>query len=145
MLNGVLAGYPVVDVKVELYDGSYHDVDSSEMAFKIAGSMGVQAGVKKAGPVILEPIMNLEVVTPEEFMGDIIGDLSARRGRVESMEDRFGAKVVKAFVPLAELFGYTTDIRSMTQGRAASTMELDHYADVPNNVAEAIIAKNGKA
>lgn len=144
LLNGVLAGYPVVDVKVELYDGSYHDVDSSEMAFKIAGSMGVQAGVKKAGPVILEPIMNLEVVTPEEFMGDIIGDLSARRGRVESMDDRFGAKVIKAFVPLAELFGYTTDIRSMTQGRAASTMELDHYADVPNNVAEAIIAKNGK-
>ena len=145
LLNGVLAGYPVVDVKVELYDGSYHDVDSSEMAFKIAGSMGVQAGVKKANPVILEPIMNLEVVTPEEFMGDIIGDLSARRGRVESMDDRFGAKVIKAFVPLAELFGYTTDIRSMTQGRAASTMELDHYADVPNNVAEAIIAKNGKA
>ncbi len=144
LLNGVLAGYPVVDVKVELYDGSYHDVDSSEMAFKIAGSMGVQAGVKKAGPVILEPIMNLEVVTPEEFMGDIIGDLSARRGRVESMDDRFGAKVIKAFVPLAELFGYTTDIRSMTQGRAASTMELDHYADVPSNVAEAIIAKNGK-
>jgi elongation factor G len=142
--NGVVAGYPVVDVKVELYDGSYHDVDSSEMAFKIAGSMGVQAGVKKANPVILEPIMNLEVVTPEEFMGDIIGDLSARRGRVESMDDRFGAKVIKAFVPLAELFGYTTDIRSMTQGRAASTMELDHYADVPNNVAEAIIAKNGK-
>ncbi len=142
--NGVLAGYPVVDVKVELYDGSYHDVDSSEMAFKIAGSMGIQAGVKKANPVILEPIMNLEVVTPEEFMGDIIGDLSARRGRVESMDDRFGAKVIKAYVPLAELFGYTTDIRSMTQGRAASTMELDHYADVPNNVAEAIIAKNGK-
>ena len=99
--------------------------------FKIAGSMGVRLVLKKAGPVILEPIMNLEVVTPEEFMGDIIGDLSARRGRVESMDDRFGAKVIKAFVPLAELFGYTTDIRSMTQGRAASTMELDHYADVP--------------
>lgn len=142
--NGVIAGYPVVDVKVELYDGSYHDVDSNEMAFKIAGSMGIQEGVKKSAPVILEPVMKLEVVTPEEFMGDIIGDLSSRRGRVESMEDRFGAKVVTAYVPLAELFGYTTDIRSMTQGRAASSMELDHYADVPGNVAEAIIAKSAK-
>lgn len=142
--NGVVAGYPVVDVKVEIYDGSYHEVDSNEMAFKIAGSMGVQEGVKKASPVILEPVMKLEVVTPEEFMGDIIGDLNSRRGRIDSMEDRSMAKVITALVPLAELFGYTTDIRSMTQGRAASTMELDHYADVPGNVATAIIAKNGK-
>lgn len=142
--NGIVAGFPVVDVKVELYDGSYHEVDSSEMAFKIAGSMGIQEAVKKANPVILEPVMKLEVVTPEEFMGDVIGDLNSRRGRIESMEDRSMAKVVTAFVPLAELFGYTTDIRSMTQGRAASSMELDHYEDVPPNVATAIIAKNTK-
>jgi elongation factor G len=144
MNNGVVAGYPVVDIRVELYDGSYHDVDSSEMAFKIAGSMALQAGVKKASPVLLEPVMKVEVVTPEEFMGDVIGDLNSKRGRVESMEDRFGAKVVTAFVPLGEMFGYTTNLRSMTQGRASSSMELDHYADVPNNVAEAIIAKNAK-
>ena len=142
--NGVLAGYPVVDVTAELYDGSYHDVDSNEMAFKIAGSMALQEGVKKAGPTLLEPVMRVEVVTPEEFMGDIIGDLNARRGKIESMEDRFGAKVVIGFVPLGEMFGYTTDIRSMTQGRASSSMELANYADVPNNVAEAIIAKNNK-
>jgi len=142
--NGVLAGYPVVDVTAELYDGSYHDVDSNEMAFKIAGSMALQEGVKKAGPTLLEPVMRVEVVTPEEFMGDIIGDLNARRGKIESMEDRFGAKVVTGFVPLGEMFGYTTDIRSMTQGRASSSMELANYADVPNHVAEAIIAKNSK-
>jgi elongation factor G len=142
--NGVLAGYPVVDIKAELFDGSYHEVDSSEMAFKIAGSMAIQDGVKKANPVILEPVMKLEVVTPEEFMGDVIGDLNSRRGRIESMDDRHMAKVITAFVPLAELFGYTTDIRSMTQGRAASSMELDHYEDVPPNVANAIIAKNAK-
>lgn len=142
--NGVVAGYPVVDIKAELYDGSYHEVDSSEMAFKIAGSMAIQEGVKKANPVILEPVMKLEVVTPEEFMGDVIGDLNSRRGRIESMDDRSMAKVITAFVPLAELFGYTTDIRSMTQGRAASSMELDHYEDVPPNVANAIIAKNTK-
>lgn len=142
--NGVVAGYPVVDIKAELYDGSYHEVDSSEMAFKIAGSMAIQDGVKKANPVILEPVMKLEVVTPEEFMGDVIGDLNSRRGRIESMDDRSMAKVITAFVPLAELFGYTTDIRSMTQGRAASSMELDHYEDVPPNVANAIIAKNAK-
>lgn len=144
LTNGIVAGYPVVDIKAELYDGSYHEVDSSEMAFKIAGSMAIQEGVKKSNPVILEPVMKLEVVTPEEFMGDIIGDLNSRRGRVESMEDRSNAKVITAFVPLAELFGYTTDIRSMTQGRAASSMELDHYEDVPTNVANAIIAKNTK-
>jgi elongation factor G len=145
MNNGVLAGYPVVDVKVELYDGSYHDVDSSEMAFKIAGSMGFQEGVKKASPVLLEPIMKVVVVTPEEFMGDVIGDLNSKRGRIESMEDlSSGIKEITAFVPLGEMFGYTTNLRSNTQGRASSSMELDHYADVPNNVTEAIIAKNTK-
>ncbi|HET7673238.1 MAG TPA: elongation factor G [Candidatus Saccharimonadales bacterium] len=145
MSNGVLAGYPVVDVKAELYDGSYHDVDSSEMAFKIAGSMALQEGVKKAAPVLLEPIMKVVVVTPEEFMGDVIGDLNSKRGRIESMEDLpNGIKQITGFVPLGEMFGYTTNLRSMTQGRAASSMELDHYADVPPNVAEAIIAKSSK-
>jgi elongation factor G len=144
MGNGVIAGYPVVDISAELYDGSYHDVDSNEMAFKIAGSMALQEGVKKGSPVLLEPIMKVEVVVPEDFMGDVIGDLNSRRGRVESMEDRSNAKVIDAFVPLAEMFGYTTDIRSMTQGRASSTMELDHYAEVPPNVAEAVIANRSK-
>ncbi len=145
MANGVIAGYPVVDVKAELYDGSYHDVDSNEMAFKIAGSMALQAGVKKAKPVLLEPIMKVVVVTPEEFMGEVIGDLNSKRGRIESMEDlSSGIKEITAFVPLGEMFGYTTNLRSSTQGRASSSMELDHYADVPNHVAEAIIAKNAK-
>lgn len=145
MSNGVLAGYPVVDIKAELYDGSYHDVDSSEMAFKIAGSMALQEGVKKAAPVLLEPIMKVVVVTPEEFMGDVIGDLNSKRGRIESMEDLANnVKQITGFVPLGEMFGYTTNLRSMTQGRASSSMELDHYADVPPNVAEAIIAKSGK-
>jgi elongation factor G len=145
MANGVIAGYPVVDVKVELYDGSYHEVDSNEMAFSIAGSMGFQAGVKMASPTLLEPVMKVVVVTPEDFMGDVIGDLNSKRGRIESMEDlQAGIKEITAFVPLGEMFGYTTNLRSMTQGRASSSMELDHYADVPNNVAEAIIAKNGK-
>ncbi len=145
MANGVIAGYPVVDIKAELYDGSYHDVDSSEMAFKIAGSMALQAGVKNAGPVLLEPVMKVVVVTPEEFMGDVIGDLNSKRGRIESMEDLTpGVKEITSFVPLGEMFGYTTNLRSSTQGRASSSMELDHYADVPNNVAEAIIAKNSK-
>lgn len=145
MNNGVLAGYPVVDLKAELYDGSYHDVDSSEMAFKIAGSMALQEGVKKANPVLMEPIMKIVAVTPEEFMGDVIGDLNSKRGRIESMEDLAnGIKQITSFVPLGEMFGYTTNLRSMTQGRASSSMELDHYADVPPNVAEAIIAKNSK-
>jgi elongation factor G len=145
MANGVIAGYPVVDVKVELYDGSYHEVDSNEMAFKIAGSMALQEGVKRAGPVLLEPVMKVVVVTPEEFMGDVIGDLNSKRGRIESMEDlTVGIKEITSFVPLGEMFGYTTNLRSSTQGRASSSMELDHYADVPNNVAEAIIAKNAK-
>ncbi len=145
MANGVLAGYPVVDIKAELYDGSYHDVDSSEMAFKIAGSMALQQGVKQANPVLLEPIMKVVVVTPEDFMGDVIGDLNSKRGRIESMEDlTTGIKEITAFVPLGEMFGYTTNLRSMTQGRASSSMELDHYADVPGHVAEAIVAKNTK-
>jgi elongation factor G len=145
MNNGVIAGYPVVDIKAELYDGSYHDVDSSEMAFKIAGSIAFQDGVKKANPVLLEPIMKVVVVTPEEFMGEVIGDLNSKRGRIESMEDlSSGIKEITAFVPLGELFGYTTTLRSNTQGRASSSMELDHYADVPSHVAEAIIAKNSK-
>jgi elongation factor G len=145
MANGVLAGYPVVDLKVELYFGSYHEVDSSEMAFKIAGSMGFQEAFKKANPVLLEPVMKVVVVTPEEFMGDVIGDLNSKRGRIESMEDlSLGVKEITAYVPLGEMFGYTTNLRSSTQGRASSSMELDHYADVPPNVATAIIAKNAK-
>jgi elongation factor G len=145
LANGIIAGYPVVDVKAELYDGSYHDVDSNEMAFKIAGSMAIQAGVKAANPVLLEPVMKVVVVTPEEFMGDVIGDLNAKRGRIESMEDlSSGIKEITSFVPLGEMFGYTTNLRSSTQGRASSSMELDHYADVPSHVAEAIIAKNAK-
>jgi elongation factor G len=145
MSNGVIAGYPVVDIKAELYDGSYHEVDSSEMAFTIAGSMALQAGVKAAQPTLLEPVMKVVVVTPEEFMGDVIGDLNSKRGRIESMEDlSAGSKEITAFVPLGEMFGYTTNLRSNTQGRASSSMELDHYADVPNHVAEAIIAKNAK-
>jgi len=145
MSNGVIAGYPVVDIKAELYDGSYHEVDSSEMAFKIAGSMALQDGVKKAAPVLLEPIMKVVVVTPEDFMGDVIGSLNAKRGRIESMEDlSVGIKEVTAFVPLGEMFGYTTELRSSTQGRASSSMELDHYADVPPNVTQNIIAKAGK-
>jgi elongation factor G len=145
MANGVIAGYPVVDIKVELYDGSFHDVDSSEMAFKIAGSMAFQEGVKNASPVLLEPIMKVVVVTPEEFMGDVIGDLNSKRGRIESMEDlSAGIKEITGFVPLGEMFGYTTSLRSSTQGRASSSMELDHYADVPPNVAQNIISKSGK-
>ena len=142
--NGVIAGYPVVDVKVTLYDGSFHEVDSNEMAFKIAGSMALQAGVQKATPVILEPIMKVEVTVPEEYMGDIMGDLNSKRGRIQQMYDRGNAKIVDAFVPLAEMFGYATNLRSMTQGRGTSTMEFDHYEEVPGNVAAEIIAKRGK-
>jgi elongation factor G len=145
MSNGVIAGYPVVDVKAELYDGSYHEVDSNEMAFKIAGSMAFQEGVRKADPTLLEPVMKVVVVTPEEFMGEVIGDLNSKRGRIESMEDlSTGIKEITSFVPLGEMFGYTTNLRSNTQGRASSSMELDHYADVPSHVATAIIAKNAK-
>jgi elongation factor G len=137
--GGVLAGFPVVSTKVTLYDGSYHDVDSNEMAFKIAGSMALREGVKKAQPYLLEPLMKVEVTTPEDFMGDVIGDLNSRRGRVEGMEERGEAKVVNAYVPLANMFGYATELRSMTQGRAAYSMEFDHYEEVPRNVAEEVI------
>ncbi len=142
--RGIQAGYPVVDVKVTVYDGSYHEVDSSEIAFKMAGSMAFQAACKKANPVIMEPIMKVEVVTPENFMGDVIGDLNAKRGQILEMTDRGAMKVVKAMVPLASMFGYVTNLRSMSQGRASSSMEFDHYADVPKNVATAIIAGKQK-
>jgi elongation factor G len=141
MLRGIQAGYPVEDVKVTLYDGSYHDVDSSEMAFKLAGSMGFRDGCREANPVILEPMMKVEVEVPEDFMGDVIGDISKRRGIVRGMGDRAGSKIVDAFVPLSEMFGYSTDLRSMTQGRATYAMEFDHYDEVPANVAKEIIAK----
>ena len=139
--SGVMAGYPVVDVKVTLVDGSYHEVDSSEMAFKIAGSMGFKEGCQKAGPAILEPIMSVEVVVPEDYMGDVIGDLNSRRGRIMGMEGRAGAQVVTAMVPLAQMFGYSTDLRSATQGRATYSMTFDHYEQVPKSVAEEIVAK----
>ena len=140
--GGVIAGYPVIGVKATLYDGSYHDVDSSELAFKLAGILATKEGIKTARPVLLEPVMKVEVTTPEEFMGDVIGDLNSRRGRIDAMEDLLGgAKLVKAFVPLMSMFGYTNDIRSMSQGRAASTMELSQYEEVPPNVAQDIIEK----
>lgn len=139
--TGVLAGFPVVDIKVTLIDGSYHDVDSSEMAFKIAGSMGFKEGCSKAAPVLLEPIMSVEVVVPEDYMGDVIGDLNSRRGRIMGMETRSGAQVVSAMVPLAQMFGYSTDLRSATQGRATYSMTFHHYEQVPKSVAEEIIAK----
>ena len=138
----MLAGYPVDDVRIELYDGSYHDVDSSEMAFKIAGSMAFQDAAKKAKPVLLEPMMQVEVTMPEQFMGDVIGDLNSRRGQVEGMDSRGSTQVVRAFVPLAEMFGYATDLRSMTQGRASYSMELSHYAEVPGNLAQELLAKS---
>ena len=140
MQNGVLAGYPVLDVKVTLFDGSYHDVDSSEMAFKIAGSMGFKKGAAEANPVLLEPTMNVEVTTPEDWMGDVVGDLNRRRGMIEGMEEGVaGIKIVRAKVPLSEMFGYATDLRSATQGRASYSMEFFNYAEAPNNVAKAII------
>jgi len=139
--NGIQAGYPVVDVKVTVTDGSYHEVDSNEMAFKIAGSMGFKEGAKKANPVILEPIMDVEVVTPEDYAGDVMGDLSRRRGKIQAMEERAGAKVIKAHVPLSEMFGYATQVRSMSQGRASYTMQFFAYEPAPKNVAEEVIAK----
>jgi len=142
MANGVLAGYPLIDVKARLFDGSYHDVDSSEMAFKIAASMALKNAVKKCNPVILEPLMKVEVVIPEEYLGDIMGDITSRRGRVEGMEARGNAQVVKAFVPLAEMFGYATSLRSNTQGRGTYTMFFDHYEEVPKSISEEIIKKN---
>ncbi|MGE5591942.1 MAG: elongation factor G [Bacillota bacterium] len=141
MQTGVLAGYPTLDLRATVFDGSYHEVDSSEMAFKIAGSMAFKNGAAKANPVLLEPVMKVEVTVPEEYMGDVIGDMNSRRGRIEGMEARAGAQVVRGFVPLAEMFGYATDLRSRTQGRGVYTMQFDHYEEVPKNVAEAIIAK----
>jgi elongation factor G len=139
--NGVLAGYPMVDVKVELVFGSYHDVDSSEMAFKIAGSMAIKDGARSAQAVILEPMMNVEVVCPESYMGDVLGDLSSRRGKIGGMTQRGEAQVIAATVPLSEMFGYSTNLRSMSQGRAAYSMEFAHYEEVPKAKADEIIAK----
>ena len=141
LTNGVLAGYPMVDVQVTLLDGAYHDVDSSELAFKLAGLQAFKDGAKQAGPVLLEPVMAVEVTTPEDYMGDVIGDLNSRRGQIQSMEERHGARVVKALVPLSEMFGYVGDLRSRTQGRASYSMQFDSYAQVPGNVATEIIAK----
>ena len=139
LVSGVKAGYPMVDVRAELVDGSFHDVDSSEMAFKIAGSMALQDAARKAKPVLLEPVMSVEVVTPEEFLGDVIGDLSRRRGKVQGQEPRGNALAVHAFVPLGEMFGYATDVRSSTQGRASYTMQFERYEEVPKNIEDEIV------
>ncbi len=143
MANGVLAGYPLIDVKAKLYDGSYHEVDSSEAAFKVAASMALRNASKNAGAVILEPIMHVEVVAPEEYLGDVMGQITARRGRVEGMEARGNAQLVNSMVPLAEMFGYATTLRSATQGRGTFTMTFDHYEAVPKSIQEEIIKKNG--
>jgi elongation factor G len=137
--NGVIAGYPLVDFSAAVYDGSYHEVDSSEMAFKIAASKGLQDAIKKASPIILEPVMKVEVTTPESNMGDVIGDLNSKRAQINEMSDRLHLKIIDAFVPLSEMFGYATALRSMTQGQASYSMEFDHYAEVPNNIAQKII------
>jgi elongation factor G len=143
--TGVLAGYPVVDVKVTLHFGSYHDVDSSEMAFKMAAILGFKEGCRKASPVILEPMMAVEVETPEDYAGNVMGDLSSRRGMVQGMDDMVGGgKAIKAEVPLSEMFGYSTTLRSMSQGRATYTMEFKHYSEAPRNVAEAIVSSRAK-
>ncbi|MGZ4162577.1 MAG: elongation factor G, partial [Tumebacillaceae bacterium] len=142
MANGILAGYPLIDMKATVVDGSYHDVDSSEMAFKIAGSMALKSGALKADPVILEPIMKVEVTVPEEYMGDIMGDINSRRGRIEGMESRMGAQVIRGFVPLSEMFGYATSLRSRTQGRGQYAMEFYNFEEVPKSIANEIIAKN---
>jgi elongation factor G len=141
MTNGILAGFPMVDIKATLYDGSYHEVDSSEMAFKIAGSMALKEGASKAKPVLLEPIMKVEVVTPEENMGDVMGDLNSRRGMIQGMEDAPSGKIIRAEVPLASMFGYATDLRSATQGRATYSMEFAKYNEVPASIAEAVAKK----
>jgi elongation factor G len=146
LLGGVLAGYEMVDVKASLYDGSYHDVDSNEMAFKIAGSMAFKEAARKASPVLLEPVMAVEVTVPEDYMGTIIGDLNSRRGRIEGMEARIGVQVIKAMVPLSTMFGYATHMRSSTQGRANYSMEFSRYEEAPRSVSEEIIARvNGKS
>ncbi len=143
MEAGILAGFPVVDVSVKLVDGSYHDVDSSEMAFKVAGSMAFKEASKRAKPVLLEPVMAVEVVTPEEYMGDVIGNINSRRGQIEGMEPRGNAQVIRARVPLAEMFGYATDVRTMSQGRATYTMQFLHYAEVPHSIAEKLTESQG--
>ena len=140
--TGPHANFPMVDVRAIVFDGSYHEVDSSEMAFKIAASMAVKDAVPKASPAILEPMMKVEVTMPEQFMGDVIGDLNSRRGEIEGMDSRGSTQVVRAFIPLAEMFGYATDLRSMTQGRASYSMELSHYAEVPGNLAAELVAKS---
>ena len=142
--NGVLAGYPLIDFKATVYDGSYHEVDSSESAFKIAASMAFQSAARKAGLVLLEPMMKIEIVTPEEFMGDVIGDLNSKRGQINEMTDRSNMKVISGMVPLASMFGYATSLRSLTQGRASYSMEFNHYAEVPKNVEMTIIEARGK-
>jgi elongation factor G len=142
MEGGVMAGYPLVDVEVELFDGTYHEVDSSEIAFKIAGSIGFKEAARQAGPILLEPIMATEVLVPEQFMGNVIGDLSARRGKILGMEKRAGLQVVTAHVPLAEMFGYSTSLRSASEGRAIYTMQFHHYAPVPGHIGEQLIAKS---
>ena len=141
MASGVLAGYPVVDVRVTLTDGSSHDVDSSEMAFKIAGQIALREGARRAGPTLLEPMMQIEVVTPEDYMGDVISDLTARRGKIERMDQRGPNQAIRAQVPLAEMFGYATDLRSRTQGRATYTMQFHSYQEVPANIAKEIVAR----
>jgi elongation factor G len=141
MLNGVIGGYPVVDVKVTLYDGSYHDVDSSEMAFKIAGSMAFRSGALNADPILLEPVMKVEVVTPENYLGDVMGDLNRRRGITQGMDESPAGKIIHAEVPLAEMFGYATDLRSATQGRATYSMEFEKYSEAPSSIADAVIRK----
>ena len=142
--TGILAGYPVIDFKVSLVDGSYHEVDSSEMAFKIAASMAFKEGCKQAHSVILEPIMKVDITVPEEYMGDVIGDINSRRGRMEGMEARSGSQIIRGFIPLAEMFGYATDLRSRTQGRGTYAMEPSHYEEVPKSVLENIVATRGK-
>ena len=142
MQSGILGGYPVLGVKAEVYDGSYHDVDSSEVAFKIAGSMAIKDALKKSDPQLLEPIMAVEVETPEQYMGDVMGNLSGRRGKIEGMEDRKNSKLIRAKVPLGEMFGYATDLRSQTQGRASYTMQFDSYEPAPKSIVDEVMSKN---
>ena len=141
LTRGILAGYPIDDVRIELYDGSYHEVDSSEMAFKIAGSMAFQDAAKKARPVLMEPIMRVEVVVPKDYMGDVMGDLASRRGRIQAQEDRGGTQIISARVPLSEMFGYATELRSRTQGRATYSMHFDRYEQAPAHVSDEVIAR----
>jgi elongation factor G len=140
--NGLIAGYPIIDIKATLYDGSYHEVDSSEMAFKVAGSMALKEAAKKCNPVLLEPIMNVEVTAPAEYLGSVMGDISSRRGQIKDQEERGNAVAVTAFIPLSEMFGYATDLRSFTQGRGSYSMQFAHYSDVPKSISEKVAKKN---